>query len=168
MGKSPISRRSMLGASLHIAAAAGIASPGLAALTPASQSASLVGWRKAKQDYYAADRAAKLYDRDHLMPALNAFDAFCDRHGSVVGDPAFTAARAQFDNIEAKFNDLADQETATRHALIACPAPDVAAVAFKLQLLADNEAWDCVQWDEQFGHVMADLARLGRQTDGNA
>lgn len=86
-------------------------------------------WQKAVAAFVAADEAQAAYDRDHLSPAIAAMEA----------DESDPATRAAYDAAQAIFDHLIGVKGKATETLMELPAPDLAGLAIKMGIYADDE-----------------------------
>ena len=162
MGKQPLSadRRAVL-SSIALAGLAG-AVPAAARAAGASMPAQArcPAWEAAQAAYARADAAVIASDRDHLAAAsrrIHELDRTTPATRAVAQRARLAAA---YDRAQDRFNDL----VAARHDAFArlCnqPAPDLPAVARKVELIVQDDRWECDDIGELLQAVHADLCRL--------
>jgi hypothetical protein len=120
-------------------------------------------WEEAMAEFVRAGRAMKNYDRNVLAPAhkrLLAAESAAKELGTDAARAAHLAEFHAYDPLEARFDELADGHYAALSNLGKTPAPDRAAFKRKIDLLADDERWQCSDMGDLFLTIQADAARL--------
>lgn len=107
--------------------------------------------------YERATEAMEANYRDHMTPANQAMDA------ATAGTPEHAAAFAAVDAAQDVFGGFVTGQSDALAAVFQAPAPDVAAVATKLQLWAKHEYSGFTDADEMMQAIADDTARLSQQ-----
>lgn len=140
-----LSRRSLLGAA--VAAPAFLADSAVFPESAPRQNRKLYArWGRALADYARAEAAVEAFRVRDYEPAHRAFlairgrwlvrhDFACDPEASAV----VSAALARFEPIEDRLNDLEIAQSSGLKRLLRTPAPDLRALALKIDLAIDQE-----------------------------
>lgn len=151
-------RRGVLGVMTAIPA---LALPAISALAWSSE------WDGAKSAYLAADLAVKEHDRVYLTPVSERWTATRKQWPidyDFKSDPAATAAldaiSVDYDPVQARFDDLVDQEADAYEAMMRAPAPNMAAVHYKLRSGLDGDMTEHLSGGQLATIILADLERL--------
>ena len=140
-----LTRRALLGAGaaapLALAASAASASPA-AACPERSRRASRRRWNRALAAFGEAQAA---------------LDAFWDWQDSL---PAERREWPQVQPLERRFGELDDVRLARLRRLLRLPAPDLAALALKLELAVADQAWELTDCESCLAAAAADARRL--------
>lgn len=159
-------RRDILGviSSLPVA---GLAATAIA-VTPVLATTSRAEWDAVKSAYIRAEKALNDYFRDHMEPAAERWEAWrgtwpsgTDFKSHPVASVESAAQRAFYDPIEEQFDALVDQRSDSLEAMIATPAPDAAAITFKMEVIVTDERWDCNGFEHMMHDLLSDLRHLG-------
>lgn len=163
MGKQPLTanRRAVL-SSIALAGLAGAVPAAVcAAGVPITSHARRGAWDAAEANYARADAAVHAFDHDRLAATSRRIHEL-DSAGAgsrVMAQRARLAA--EYDRAQYRFNDL----VAARHdaftKLCSQPAPDLPAVARKVELIVQDDRWECDDIGELLQTVHVDLCRLG-------
>ena len=167
-----LTRRALLGVS--VVAPVALAAP---AAEPAAGSAGMAArWTRALTAYRSAAAALGAFRRSRLGPAAEAhsrararwaLDHDCrgDPEARALLVPLFAAVRAA----EEAAGDLECARLAALRRLLRTPAPDLPALALKIALIVDNEAWDLTGAEPCLAALKTDARRLlacGRPVTG--
>jgi hypothetical protein len=135
------------------AAGAGAASPaGAAALAGAAQGAPNGGEGASAADRTRWDRALEAYTR--AAAALAAHARHVEQLPPALRD--YPACKP----LEDRFDDLECARLARLRALIRRPAPDLPALALKIELTVDHQAWELTGAETALAALKADARRL--------
>jgi hypothetical protein len=126
-------------------------------------------WERALAAYAGAARALESFCRDRLRPALDAHQAIrarwpldhdfrADAEARALLEPAF----AVIGPLEDRADDLECARLDALRRLLRLPAPDLAALALKIELAVDNEAWELTGAETCLAALKADARRLCR------
>ncbi|TXI87758.1 MAG: hypothetical protein E6Q40_04475 [Cupriavidus sp.] len=125
-------------------------------------------WDAVCAAFAAADKAMQAYDRDYLTPAADRYSAWRDQwpKGATTSDnpsmmEGYIAESAIFDPIQKRFDDLVSTRYDLMWAMVGHPAPDMRAVAHKIEVLIEEEAWEFDAFDSVMPSLLSDLCRLG-------
>jgi hypothetical protein len=134
-------RRALLGAALG--APALLAAE---AAAPPPPPAAVRGWHRALSAYRRAETALQSFQREGAATAERAYRAVRDRwprEYDFASDPGaqaiVAAALAEHEPFEAEFNRLASEQMDALRRILATPAPDLCALAIKIDLSVAQE-----------------------------
>jgi hypothetical protein len=135
-------RRALLGAAVALPAILG----GRAVAAQAAGGADRAKWDRALTAYRRAEAAVGAFRVREYHPAHLAFAAVRDRWSmpyDFTADreawAAVSAAMADFEPVEDRINDLESAQTAALKRLLRIPAPDLPALALKIELIVDQD-----------------------------
>ena len=119
-------------------------------------------WQAALAAYSAAADAQDAYDRDVLTPTNMALDAILAALGPVRETDAVGRAmeEAGARTAQARFDELVDDKHASLGKLLLTPAPDLAAVAWKLDNFNDAAFYYDNNVVDIIGAIADDVRRL--------
>lgn len=128
----------------------------------ASSTAGRDAWTAAKARFVQSQREDDHYYNRHVRPAANALEHY-DIPGNPnrSGDKDFQRVWEKYLSPENHSDQLFDLKHEAMRAMVACPAPDLAAVKFKLERVIADEAWETNYGEEMLAAIMGDLDRLG-------
>jgi hypothetical protein len=134
-----LTRRALLGAG--VGACGVVAVPGAAAVG-AGQEKDAARWARALDDYECAEAgvAAWRHHLDDLPPELRAYPA-CEPY-------------------EDRFDEAECARLAALRRLLRVPAPDLPALALKIHLFVDDQAWELTGAETCLARLKADANRL--------
>lgn len=125
-------------------------------------------WDAACAAFTAADKAMQAYDRDYLTPAADRYTAWRDQWPMSLNVSDNAAMReghiiesAIFDPVQKCFDDLVSARYDSMWTMVRHPAPDMSAIAHKIEVLIEEEAWDLDAFDSVMPCLLSDLCRLG-------
>lgn len=156
MASSP-SRRALLGAFAAVPLAVGvIAFPAVSAVPDTRN------WRYAVQLEVSRRKAYEIFHEAYVVEPSDRHEALCQSFGPRPFTPAQKALLAAIDCHEDQYNTLVWAHSDAVQALMMTPAPDIAALALKLDLFAKDESWECVAVGEFIAAMQADAVRLSQ------
>lgn len=135
--------------------------------TPALSDAAAAKFEAANHAYVAADKAMNDFDQQYLKPASDQWSAWRDQWPIKTPDSnaeyvaSREAASALYKPVQGQFDQLVDVRSSALMGLIAAPAPHIAAITRKVQVLVDAEEWDGGDCESHLKHILADLQTLG-------
>ena len=157
--KISTSRRALLGVAL--AAPAAIAAPA---------SASSSCWTTAQAAFVKANEAMNAYARDYLAPATARYGAWRKQWPALANINDIAEARAGnakewplYARVQNRHDELFRRRSDAFDVLVACPAPNANAVAYKIEILIADEFWEHEGCEEAMRHLLADLRRIGER-----
>lgn len=162
-----LSRRWLLGAAAAVPAlfaCEAAAFPGSAA----SQNRRLyVRWGRALADYARAEAAVDAFRVQEYYPAHHAFaevregwPVSYDFAADSKARAAVSAALAEFQPLEDRINALEGVQSAALRRLLRTPAPDLPALALKIDLAVDCQVWELEEGERCLARISADAWRF--------
>ncbi|WP_068082674.1 hypothetical protein [Novosphingobium rosa] len=134
--------------------------------TPALSDAAAAKFEAANHAYVDADKAMNDFDQQYLQPASDQWRAWRDHWPIKTPDSnaeyvaSRDAASALLQPVQDRFDRLAYDRGAALMTLISAPAPDIAAVTRKVQVLIDTQEWDGGDCESHLKHILADLQQV--------
>lgn len=118
-----------------------------------------LAWQSALAAYTAAADALETYDRDVMTPVNDAYRTLVDALGPVYEPDAIRCVREEIgiSSAQARFDELVTDKCERLDDLLLAPAPDLAAVTWKLDALDEGGDDDT---DKVTRAIAADVRRL--------
>jgi len=161
--RNNLSRRAVLGAAFAVP----VAMAGAADAQPVALPVENEAWTWALAALRRTEAALATFQVDHMEGADNAFNAVRRRwpiSHDFARDPVarqeLKAAMAAYEPFEERLNDLESEEYEAVLHLLRTPAPDIPALAAKVNLAADHSILDLDGDDECLAALKADANRL--------
>lgn len=148
------SRRELLRGAIVAGAACSVSA---AAATPTA-----VKWLQAVALERSSETALDTYHAAYVVPPSDRHAALCKTFGPRPFTPSQIAILAAIDCHQDQFNDLVTVHYEAFEALMTTPAPDVAAIAYKLKLFTRDDAWEFMNVAEMVAAIQADAVRLSQ------
>ncbi len=159
-GRHNLTRRALLGAAFAAPAVLGDCTAATAA-----RRADRGRWERAYAGERRAKAALEAFRAQEMAAADRAYEAVCDRWppGRDRDRPARATLRAAFRDYsrwEERLGDLGCAHLAAITRMLRTPAPDLPALAMKIELAADYQVWELDDGDRCLAVLKADGWRL--------